>query len=273
MSEISLAFSRLNGRGALIAYLMGGDPSPSLCVEVIEAVVKGGADLLELGIPFSDPIADGRAIQAAGERALRAGIRPPDVVALAKEAKLRHGVPLALMSYYNLLFARGPALFLEEARLAGVDGLIVPDLPLEEAGPLLRAAKRRGLDLILLATPETPKERLLRIARSTSGFLYLVSLRGVTGARPRLSPGVSRLIANVKRYLGNGPPLAVGFGLSRPEHIGAVLRAGADGAIVGGALVELVARIASGEASLSSLTGFVARLKEATRVTRRPPSL
>jgi tryptophan synthase alpha chain len=271
MSPIKEALEALRGReGALIAYVMGGDPAPRLFREVVGAVVEGGADLLEVGIPFSDPIADGRAIQSASARALRAGVRPKDVLELAGEVKAVYGLPVILMSYYNIIFSQGPARFLERARAKAIDGLIVPDLPLEEARALSRGAGRRGLDLILLATPETPRERLVRIARLTSGFLYLVSLRGVTGAREALSAEAPELIRTARSAVGSGVALAAGFGLSRPEHVRAVLEAGADVAIVGSAIVERAAELA-GRGDFSALTRYVRSLKEATKGARSSP--
>ncbi len=245
---------------------MGGDPDLETCQEVIGAVVRGGADILEVGIPFSDPIADGKSVQAAGVRALTSGTRPADVLRLVAEVRKVSDVPVALMTYCNPVFARGAGEFLDASKKSGVDGIIVPDLPLEEAGAFGRAARRRGIDSVLLAAPTTSPERMKKIVASTSGFLYLVSLLGVTGAREELKEGTVSLVKFARRYTEGKVPLAVGFGISRPEHVKAVLGAGADAAIVGSAIVDRVGRMAREDrGGLKAIEEYVRSLKEATR--------
>jgi tryptophan synthase alpha chain len=245
---------------------MGGDPNPKTCDEVIGAILRGGADILEVGIPFSDPIADGKSVQAAGVRALKSGTRPADVLRLVAEVRKKSDVPVVLMTYYNPVFARGTGEFLEESRKSGVDGIIIPDLPLEEAGAFGRAARRRGIDSVLLAAPTTSTERMKKIVANTSGFLYLVSLLGVTGAREELGEGTVSLVKFAKRYTEGEVPLAVGFGISRPEHVKAVIGAGADAAIVGSAIVDRVGKMAGEDrAGLKAIQEYVRSLKEATR--------
>ncbi len=245
---------------------MGGDPDLETCQKVIGAVVRGGADILEVGVPFSDPIADGKSVQAAGVRALKSGTRPADVLGLVAEVRKGSDVPVALMTYYNPVFARGAEEFLDASKKSGVDGIIVPDLPLEEAGAFGRAARKRGIDSVLLAAPTTNPERMKKIVASTSGFLYLVSLLGVTGARETLREGTVNLVKFARRYTEGKVPLAVGFGISKPEHVKAVLGAGADAAIVGSAIVDRVGRLAGEDrGGLKAIEDYVRSLKEATR--------
>ncbi len=257
----------MRGReGALIAYVMGGDPNPRLSQRVVEAVIKGGADILELGIPFSDPIADGKVIQAAGVRALTSGTRPKDVMRIADAAKQIGDLPIVLMTYYNVLYSQGVDRFLEEASKHHVDGTIIPDLPVEEAASYRRLAKRYGMDTIMLAAPTTTPERMKTIVASSSGFLYFVSLLGVTGARKNLGENAVSLIRFAENYTRGKIPLAVGFGISKPEHVSTVIGAGADGAIVGSAIVDRVASRGRGaEEMLEDVGGFVRQLKAATK--------
>jgi len=260
-TAITEAFRSLKGRGerALVAYLMGGDPDPSMSLEYLCAVAEGGADLLEVGIPFSDPVADGPTIQAAGLRALESGATTETVLEVVRGLKREYPVPLVLMGYYNPILRFGEGAFCTAAAECGVDGLIVPDLPPEEAAPLRDAAERVGLGLVFLATPETVGQRLDLILRYTRGFLYLVSRYGTTGERERLSREIPRLVGRVRERGGN-VPIAVGFGISRPEHIRTVLEAGADGAVVGSRLVREVGKGAPPEA----LARLVRELKAAT---------
>ncbi len=232
-------------------------------------MVDGGADILELGIPFSDPIADGKSIQAAGTRSLYAGTRPRDVMKLAGDVKRSHGIAVVLMTYYNIVYSVGVEKFLDEARRRRVDGIIVPDLPLDEAKMLSRAAKRREIDTILLAAPTTSAQRMRDVVRNTSGFLYLVSMLGVTGARREMKKSTVELIKFAERFTNGKVPLAVGFGLSKPEHVASVLASGADAAIVGSGIVDRVARYARGtEAMLEDVEAYVRALKAATRSER-----
>lgn len=246
------------GHGVLITYLMGGDPSASRSLAYLRACAQGGAGILEIGVPFSDPIADGPTIQAAGLRALRSRATPEAVLRLAAALARNKTAPIVLMAYANTVFARGPARFLRAAQRAGVSGLIVPDLPMEEAGALRELSAMAGIDLVLLAAPSADRARLREVARQTQGFLYLVSRYGVTGARGQLPQAALNLIRLARAEAG-GTPVAVGFGLSSPEHLRAVRRAGAEGAIVGSSLVELVAR----GAAPKTLQSAVSRLAKA----------
>jgi tryptophan synthase alpha chain len=269
LSPLSSVFQRLHDRneGALVAYVMGGDPDLAASASVIDAVVKGGADIVEVGIPFSDPIADGRSIQAADVRSLAAGTTPTQVLDLIGGAKSRNPrVPIVAMTYYNILYSNGLGKFLEAAKSRGVDGLIVPDLPFDEIQDYAPLAASYGLDAVLLAAPTTTPARMKAIAKHTSGFLYLVSLTGVTGARSDVQQSTVGLIRSAKSYAKN-VPIGVGFGISTPEHVRAILAAGADGVVVGSAIVDRVASYQSDGPTrmLASVEGYVRSLKDATR--------
>jgi tryptophan synthase alpha chain len=267
LSQLSWVFQRLSGKGALIAYIMGGDPDIGTSASVIDAVVRGGADIVEVGIPFSDPIADGKSIQAADVRSLASGTTPDQVLDLVLSAKSRHrGVPIVAMTYYNILYSNGLGKFLEAAKEHRVDGLIVPDLPFDEIHEYAPLARRFGLDAILLAAPTTSSARMKAIANHTSGFLYLVSLTGVTGARSDVQRSTVGLIEFAKKY-AKKVPLAVGFGISTPEHVKAILAAGADAVVVGSAIVDIVATCQRDGPMkmLANVESYVRSLKEATR--------
>ena len=268
MNQIGESFSRLKarGEGALIAYVTAGDPDPSSTPRIVEALVNGGADIVELGIPFSDPIADGPVIQAAMIRALKAGTTPRKVLTIVRETKERCDVPIAVLTYYNLIFRAGVPHFLGLAHDSGVDGLIVPDLPIEEATDYKRICDSKGLDTIFLATPSTSTERLHRIVDNTSGFLYLVSVFGVTGARATLQESTLRQVRRIVPVTAGRVPLAVGFGISKTEHVKAVIESGADGAIVGSEFVHLIER---NKASIVDVADAVEkRTKELKKATR-----
>lgn len=244
--RITGAFTRAKhgGRGALIPYFMCGYPSAAQSVRLALAAIEGGADIVELGMPFSDPLADGASIQHAGHIALERGMSIPGCLEIAGQIAACSDVPLILMGYYNPLLACGLERFCQLAASNGVCGLIIPDLPPEEAGPLQQAAHEYGLALIFLVPPTTPGERIAQIvtiaAKEPGGFLYCVSLSGVTGARAELPPYLNDFIARVNGYTKeHGLPIAVGFGLSTPQHI-AEVTSYADGAIVGSALVRLI---------------------------------
>jgi tryptophan synthase alpha chain len=242
MSTIAQAFQKAkrSGSGALIGYVTAGDPSPEATVKIADALIRGGVDVLELGLPFSDPIADGPTIQAASVRALAAGTTPLKVLEIAGQIRSQHDIPVVIMTYYNPVFHAGLDQFMEAAKRHGVSGLIVPDLPVEEADDYRKAANANGLDTIFLAAPSTSDERLKRIVAASSGFLYLVSRFGVTGTQAAVEDSTVRLIRRVKGFTLGRLPLAVGFGISKPEHVRRVIDAGADAAIVGSAFVNII---------------------------------
>jgi tryptophan synthase alpha chain len=247
-AKISLAFeqARREGRGVLIPYFMCGYPSAARSIELIQAAAQGGADIIELGIPFSDPLADGATIQHAGHVALERGMTITGCMEVARQVSSQSIVPLLFMGYYNPILAYGIEHFCHAAADSGVSGLIIPDLPPEEAGPLQQAAQRQGLSLVFLIPPTTSNVRIAEITRSAANspgsFIYCVSLSGVTGARNALPASLQSFIERVREHSqAYHLPLAVGFGLSTHEHI-AEVTSYADGAVVGSALVNLLDR-------------------------------
>jgi len=242
MSSITKVFqkAKAKGNGALIGYIMAGDPTPELTPKIADALIKGGVDILELGLPFSDPIADGPTIQAAGLRALNAGTTPLKVLEVAKQIKQQHDVPIVIMTYYNPVFRLGVDKFLGLAKEHMVDGFIVPDLPVEEATEYKAAAKKHDLDTIFLAAPSTTNQRLTKIVDASSGFLYLVSRYGVTGAKTTVEDSTVQLIKRIQPFTAEKIPLAVGFGISTPKHVEQIIAAGADAAIVGSAFINII---------------------------------
>jgi len=269
VTTIAAAFAkaRRKGRTALVAYLTAGYPTPADTVPLARALVQGGADLVELGVPFSDPVADGPIIQAAGQRALERGVTPSmcvHMVRRAREAGLR--VPLLLMGYCNPILSYGVEPFVRDCASAGVDGLIVPDLPPEEAVELEEACSRKGLALVYLVAPTTGEERLAAIARRTSGFLYVVPRLGITGAETRPEEAILRRLALVRRYART--PVAVGFGIRRPEQA-AALAGHADGVIVGSAFVE---RAADGPAAVRTLAEELSAALDERRASTGSPT-
>jgi tryptophan synthase alpha chain len=247
MSRIGGTLARAKGEGrlALIAYVTCGFPEPSTTLPIVRALVDGGADVVELGVPFSDPVADGATIQKASFRALAAGTSTAsclDVAAQVRGQAMPTGrqasdVPLILMSYANPIFAFGSEAFVDRAAAAGVDGLIVVDLPPEEGAELRARCRAAGIDNILLVAPSSDDQRIGRIAAQASGFIYCVSVAGVTGARAELPAGLPDFLSRVRRH--TSLPLAVGFGVSRPEHLRS-LHGLADAAVVGSAIIDLI---------------------------------
>lgn len=264
MGRIDNTFRALRDReeAALAPYLMVGYPTLAATEELLYAIVRGGADLVELGIPFSDPIADGATLQGANHRALAGGTGMEQALDLIASVRPNIDVPLVLMSYYNPVLCAGDN-FAAMAAAAGADGLIVPDLPVDEAGPVRDRCARAGLDLIGMVAPTTSPERVSRIARSAAGFVYCVSLKGVTGARSALSDGLRPLVDLVRRE--TSLPAIAGFGISTPEHVRTVTSF-TDGAVVASALVDLIDRHPDSAAAVAE--DFVRQLKSACRVKR-----
>ena len=252
--RISEAFAN---KPLLIVYICAGDPSPQATPDLVRRLEKAGADIIELGLPHSDPVADGPTIQAAAQRAIAAGMNTD--VYFEAAAKADVSIPKVFMGYYNMIYARGLDKFAKDCAESGITGMIVPDLPPEEAAPLKEACDTFGVDLIFLAAPNTPPLRLKMIEEETSGFLYLVARTGVTGARSDVLQDTRDLIARVP---GNKPK-AVGFGISTPEQAAEVIRAGADAAIVGSACVDLIAK---GE--IEQLESLVREMKAAVRAAK-----
>ncbi len=240
---IEQKFRELGNRaeGVIVAYLMGHDPDPKAFMANAESLIEGGADVLEVGIPFSDPVADGPVIQAAGARALSAGATPRKIIDAIGELSSRYTTPFVILTYYNPILAMGTEQFMRNASNNGVKGIVVPDLPMEESDRFRDIALKHNIDSILLAAPSTSEKRLVGIIEKSKGFVYLVSLYGVTGPRDTLSPQALETVKKVKSLAKGLIPISAGFGISQPQHISSLLHAGADGAIVGSALVRTVA--------------------------------
>ncbi len=241
MSRIREAFAQASReeRGALVAYLMAGDPDLDTSEELARACIRGGANLLELGLPFSDPIADGPDIQAAGQRALKAGTRPAHVLDLVARLRRESDVPLLVMTYLNPVLAMGLEAFAARAAAAGVDGLIVPDLSLEESSEIREALDRAQIDLVQLVAPSTGEARARAIGAASRGFVYVVARYGTTGVRSALPGELRDRLATLHR--ATSLPLAVGFGVSTPDHVRSLVASGADGVVVGSAIVRKAA--------------------------------
>ena len=239
MNRIDKKFQDLRKKKsrAFMPYLCAGDPTPKLTPELLLTLEEAGADMVELGVPFSDPIADGPTIQRASERALQHRISLLQIIDMVRELRHKTEIPIALMSYYNPIFRMGEEQFCKAAQEAGVDGVIVPDLPVEEAKPLLDVAPCYGLSTIFLVAPTSPPARMKSIATASTGFIYCVSLTGVTGVRKTLSSEVESMIAELRKH--SDKPLSVGFGVSTPEHANKVAEV-ADGVVVGSAIVNVV---------------------------------
>jgi tryptophan synthase alpha chain len=262
MNRIDATFSRLADKGekALIAYLMAGDPSLQDTESLVLELERAGADVIELGVPFSDPIADGPVIQQAAERALRSGTSLRKILETVRSLRRRTQVPLVLMTYYNTVRAMGEAEFCRQAAAAGVDGVIVPDMPPEEAGPLEKPAEAAGLDLVFLLAPTSTAARRSLVAGRSRGFIYYVSLTGITGARLTDLDDVRRNLRLIKQ--ASQKPVAVGFGIATPEDAARVA-AFADGVIVGSAIVRLIAEHQHDPDLVDRVGRFVASLKSA----------
>ena len=262
MTAIQQRFEALRQqqRCALMPFLMAGDPDLEATAASLLALQAHGADLIELGIPYSDPLADGPVIQAAASRALATATTPARVLAMLSSLKGQLTIPVVLFTYSNPLLNKGMEPFCAEAAAAGGAGLVVPDLPLEEAEKLSKIAANHGLDLVLLVAPTTPAERMARIHAASRGFTYLVSVTGVTGVRTNLQDRVGPLVQQLKAQ--GGTPVAVGFGISGPEQARRVRDWGADGAIVGSALVRAMAEAHGAGQSVTEAAGrFCADLR------------
>jgi tryptophan synthase alpha chain len=263
-TRITQRFAELRRAGELgiIAYITAGDPSLAATEQIVLALAGAGADVIELGVPFSDPLADGPTIQRASERALRAGTTLAGVLDLVKRIRAKSEVPLVLFSYFNPVLQMGLEKFAAAASLAGADGVLATDLTPEEAGEYRRALHAHGLDTIFLGAPTSTDARLKLIAEASSGFLYLISRAGVTGARESLPEDLPSLVRRTRAV--TSLPIAVGFGISQPGHV-SVLGGLADAAVVGSALVEEIERAPSADRAAEAVAARVRTLKEAAR--------
>jgi tryptophan synthase alpha chain len=255
MSNIAQAF-KVPGRAALIGYVTVGYPSTDATIKAVTVLEEAGCDIVELGIPFSDPLADGVTIQRASHQALESGVTPAVCIKIAAQIRSRVKVPLLFMTYYNPVLRFGLKSFCQASAKAGIDGLIVPDLPPEEGQLLEDACSAKGLDLVYLLAPNSTQERIVLVAKHSRGFIYLVSLTGVTGVRESLSTDLSGFVVTVRYHARQ--PICIGFGVSTPEQARQFASL-ADGVIVGSRLIQLMEK----DTSLKSLRDFVASLRKA----------
>ena len=259
-----------DARKGLIAYITAGDPSPDRTPALVEALERGGADLIELGVPFSDPIADGPVIQRAGERALRAGTTLPKVLEIASRIREKSEIPLLLFTYLNPVVRYGLEKLAADAVAHGIDGCLLIDASVEEAGDYVKVMRSHGLDTVFLAAPTSTERRLRLVAEYSTGFVYLVSRTGVTGERDSLSEAVTPLIKAVRKV--TDLPLAVGFGISRPEHA-AELGRQVEAVVVGSAIVHLIERNAGNPSLEIQLESFARELKHGFTAAARERSV
>jgi len=262
MGRIESAFTK-KGTTAFIGFTVAGDPDKETSVRIAKALIDGGTDILEFGVPFSDPVADGPTIQRADDRALAAGTTPDTIFAIVREVRAYSEVPIVFLTYYNTIYRRGIDTFYREAHEAGVDGILVADMPVEESEGVVAVAQKYGIDPIFLVTQTTSPERMDTIVRHARGYLYLVAVLGVTGARKEVAPEALALLRRVRPH--TKLPLAIGFGISTPGHAKTCRDAGADGVIVGSAIVSIVEKNLRDPAAMEKeLRQYVAEMKKAT---------
>ena len=271
MTRLATTFARCaaENRAALVCFVTGGDPAPAATPAILDALVAAGADVIELGMPFTDPMADGPAIQLANLRALGAGITTAGLFEIVRDFRTRHPqVPLVLMGYANPMVRRGPDWFADRCRDVGVDGVICVDIPPEEDAALGIPLRAAGVDLVRLATPTTSADRLPAVLANASGFLYYVSVAGITGKQQAASASIDAAVARLKA--ATPLPVAVGFGVRTPEQAAAIART-ADGVVVGSAIVETVAAaFAAGQDPAAAIMAYVGGLSRAVRAARLP---
>lgn len=256
MNRIEKTFRRLKrqNKKGFIPYIMAGDPSLDKTRETVLLLERCGADIVELGVPFSDPLADGPTIQRAAERALRAGVTLKDVIGLVRDLREDSGIPIVLMTYYNPVFKYGNERFVKNAVDSGVDGVIIPDLPPDEAGDLIKISKRSGFATVFLLAPTSTSERIRKVAKASQGFIYYVSMTGITGSKLLVDDSIKESIRNIRAVTDK--PVAIGFGVSDAEEARAVSKH-ADGVIVGSAIVRRL------HESPESLEEFILEMRKA----------
>ncbi|MBN2511731.1 MAG: tryptophan synthase subunit alpha [Sedimentisphaerales bacterium] len=260
MTSYKTLFDHLD-RAALIPFFVLGDPDEKTSLDLIKTAIDAGADILELGIPFSDPIADGPTIQKADIRALQAGMTPPKALDLIAQITAYKAIPIGLLVYYNLIYHYGVEQFFKDFKKAGGTSVLVADISIDDADEITPAALSAGLETVFMVTPNTPDQRLKQIADKTTGFIYTVSLLGTTGQRNELSAGVKPLIAKLKTLTNK--PVCVGFGISSPEHAAEVASAGADGVIIGSRVVKIIEdNLGNPETMKHQVAEFIASVQE-----------
>ena len=265
MTRIKEKFAELESRKekALIAYIMAGFPNEKDTIATIRGLVKGGADIIELGFPFSDPLADGPVIQNASTVSLEKGTKITKFLSLVKKIRKETDIPLVLMTYTNILYHKGYSKFISEAKKAGIDGFILPDMSVEESKEYLKAAKNNA-DTIFLISPNTNKTRVQKITKASSGFLYLVAVFGTTGVKTGIKKYTLDAIKQVKKQTKGKIPIGVGFGISTPEDVKKYIKAGADAVIVGSAYLKLIEKTPQNKLE-SKITAFTKSLKKQTK--------
>ncbi|MCA1767065.1 MAG: tryptophan synthase subunit alpha [Idiomarina sp.] len=269
MSRYESCFAQLkaSNQGAFVPFVTIGDPSPGQSVEVIKALIDGGADALELGLPFSDPVADGPVIQRANLRALDSGTNFNDILSILKEIRAYSPqIPIGLLVYANLIYAKGVREFYQQMKDVGVDSVLIADVPTKEAKRFADIAKEVGIEAVFIAPPDASDALLIDIAKQCAGYVYLLSRSGVTGADTQMQAPASELINKLKE--AGAPPTLLGFGISQPEHVQRALAAGADGAISGSAVVALIEKNLDNNAQqVADLKAFVKSMKAATKLS------
>jgi tryptophan synthase alpha chain len=264
MKTYKQVFSELKeqNRTALIPFFVIGDPDFDTSLAIVKAAIDAGGNILELGIPFSDPIADGPTIQKADIRAMRSGMSVAKALEFVKTIKDYKDIPIGLLMYYNLIYQYGTEKFFSDFHKAGVNSVLVADLSIDDADEIVGPATSAGLDTVFMVTPVTSPERMERVASKTTGFIYTVSVLGVTGSREKLSDTVEGLVGELKKH--TSVPVCVGFGISKPEHAAAVARAGADGVIIGSKLVGLIEKnLGNTEEMLIEISSFLTEVRGA----------
>ncbi len=269
MNRIEKAFAQAHEekRAAFVGYLCAGDPDFDSSVEACRAVIESGVDVLELGVPFSDPLADGLTNQLAAQRALESGSTSQHVLDLVRAIRAFSEVPIVFYTYYNLVFAQGSEAYAERAKAAGVDGILTLDLPPEEAGEHLEACAKHDLKTVFIVAPTTPDARLEIICKATTGFVYYVSREGVTGEQASMSEGIAAQVAQIKQH--TDLPVVVGFGISNADHVHTVAQA-ADGVVVGSAIVNCIAENPTDSKAISaSLRAKMGTLLEGNALSKK----
>ena len=265
MKSYKQVFSELKN-AALIPFFVIGDPDFDTSLEIVKTAIDSGADILELGIPFSDPIADGPTIQKADIRAAKNGMYVVTALEFIQKVKQYKDIPIGLLMYYNLIYQYGVEKFFKDFHKAGVNSVLVADLSIDDADEIVPAVKAAGMDSVFMVTPNTNAKRMKAIVSKTTGFIYTVSLLGVTGSREALSTSVEGLVAKLKKL--TNVPVCVGFGISKPEHAAAVAKTGADGIIIGSKLVGLIEQnLTNKQKMLSEIADFLKEVKKAIETT------
>ena len=271
INRIDKKFRKLKSMNqkALICYIVAGYPDIKTSEDIITSLITGGADIIEIGIPFSDPIADGSTIQDAIQNSLTSGTTPDMCLELASRIrKTFPDIPLIIMTYSNILFRKGYIQFAQQAKKSGIDGFIIPDIPIEEAKEYLDSVKNIGISTIFLVSPNTSEKRLKIISKICTGFLYVISIYGITGERKGFDEYTIESIKRVKKVIADNLPLAVGFGISNPQHVRYMIDAGADGVIIGSAIIKKIKEIENKELLLNTLNRFAHEMKNSCKTEK-----